>query len=108
MSLTNQPNLKKAAIVLIGVVLLAGFLFAEDIIAIVLPNASDLQMVSCELDKTRFDYTGEEMKPEVIEVTFENKDGKSIVKTKEEITVVSYQDNATFGKGDIEIKIKGY
>lgn len=48
------------------------------------------------------------MEPEIVEAVFQDADGKEIIKASEDITIVSYKNNIEFGKGDVEIKIKGY
>lgn len=45
-----KSNSKKIGIVVATALLLAAVVFGDDVIAMILPNAADLQVVSCELD----------------------------------------------------------
>ena len=103
-----KRNYKKIGLVTVAILLVLTLIFSDELLAMVLPSAADLTMISCELSDTEFIYSGEEMMPEVTEIIFQNTKGKEVVKAGEEITIVSYHNNIDFGKGDIEVKVKGY
>ena len=108
MQLFIQKNLKKLiaiSLVIIGVVI---FVSADEIIAKILPNASDLQMIYCELDKMTHEYTGQEIEPEIKEIAFQDKNGNTILVSGEEIQIASYIENIDIGKADIEVSVSRY
>ncbi len=108
MALIIQKNAKKFGIIAVVLMLFGALLFGDELLAVILPNISELQLVSYKLDQSEFEYTGEEMKPVVQEISFKNEKGKDVVKAQEEITVVAYTDNVDMGKADIEVSVKGY
>lgn len=103
-----KKNGKKLGIAVVCAVLVLGLVFGDDILAMMLPKAEELTFVSCELDQSVFDYTGEEKKPEILKAEFLDKDGESVVMEGKQIRVVSYENNTHFGKGDIKIELDGY
>lgn len=103
-----KNNVKKISIATVGILLAVLVIFGDDILAMILPNAADLQMISCEMEQSVFEYTGEEMKPVITRAEFRDEDGQVIALEGEEITVVAYRNNVDFGKGDAEVKLKGY
>ncbi len=97
--------------VLIALVSLAcGFFVtpSEEIAARILPHAEDLQMVSCELKEASYEYTGKAIEPEIQKVVFKNRDGKTVTKLKEDITIIKYIDNVECGVADVQIQIADY
>ncbi|MBE5955275.1 MAG: hypothetical protein E7253_02360 [Lachnospiraceae bacterium] len=103
-----KKNYKKIGLFTAAILLALTLVFSDEIIAIVLPSAADLEVVSCELSSDEYVYTGEAMEPEVLKITFKNSKGKEILRTGEEITVAAYHNNMDLGKGDVEVKVKGY
>lgn len=108
MRFISKKHSKKLKGIAIGSVLLATCVSADDIIAKILPNASDLQMISYELEASEFEFTGSEIQPQIKEIVFQDKKGETVVRTIGEIDIATYKDNIDFGKGDIEITINGY
>ncbi|MEE1314819.1 MAG: NlpC/P60 family protein [Faecalimonas sp.] len=90
--------------------LLFGFFLAsgQEIVAKILPNASELKLVSCELSQTEYEYTGKEAKPEVLRATFTDAQGHTIVKEKDELRVVGYLDNQEPGSADVKLAVQDY
>ena len=103
-----QKHKKKFVIVTLVLIGIAIFVYRDDIIAKILPNASELQLIYCELEQMRYEYTGENIEPEIIEVAFQNKEGNTLLKTKEEIHILSYINNIEHGAGSIEVTLDGY
>lgn len=72
-------------------------------------SVEELTNISCTFEKgTVYDYTGEEITPQVIQVTFCDENGEMQTRELEGYQVVSYKDNKNIGKGSIELSIDGY
>ncbi len=108
MRLFIQKNIKKIVVLAFVLALGLAFVSAEEILAKLMPSASELQMIYCELDQMRHEYTGTPIEPEIIEVAFQDKNGDTVLKLSEEITVTKYIDNTEHGAASIEVSINGY
>lgn len=70
--------------------------------------SEELKAVSIEMEKDVYDYTGEEIRPEISQITFKNKQNEKITKKSGEFKIETYIDNIRAGKADVEISLKGY
>lgn len=100
----------KPIIIITAVLVFAGLCFASpSIIAKMQPVLSEeLTLVSWEIENDIYEYTGEEIKPELSKVTFTNSDNEKITKKTEEFHIVNYIDNTKAGQADVEISVMGY
>ena len=100
----------KLIIIITAVLVFAGLCFASpSIIAKMQPVLSEeLTLVSWEIEKDIYEYTGEEIKPKLSKVTFTNSDNEKITKKSDEFRIVNYMNNTKAGQADIEISVMGY
>ena len=100
----------KLIIIITAVLVFTGLGIASPvIIAKMQPVLSEeLRVVSFEMEKDVYEYTGEEMKPGIIQITFENTKNEKIVKKSDEISIKKYMDNQKVGQASVEISIIGY
>lgn len=70
--------------------------------------SEELRVISFELEKQAYDYTGKAVKPEIKQVIFEDKDNNRIEKKSDEVRIVKYIDNTEIGQADVEIALNGY
>lgn len=102
----NFKTLISVAVLLAATTL---FICTNELIAKRLPEASELQNVSCVLvEEAVFEYTGEEIQPEVLAVSFIDKEGALVEMQQGEFTVVDYLDNVEVGMSSVEIQLNGY
>lgn len=97
-------------VVIAFVSLICGFFLTsgQEIAAKILPSAEDLQVVSYELEETKYEHTGKAIEPEILKITFKNQEGHTVTKSKEDITIIKYMDNVETGAADVQIQIAGY
>ena len=100
----------KLIIMITAVLVLTGLGIASPrIIAKMQPVLSEeLTLVSWEIENDFYEYTGEEIKPEISKVTFANSDNEKIVKKSDEFRILNYTDNKNAGQADVEITVIGY
>ena len=100
----------KVIIIVTSLIVCTGLGFAAPvIIAKMQPVLSEeLKVVSFEVDKKVYDYTGEEIKPEISQITFKNNKNEKIVKISDEFRVEKYIDNMKVGQASVEIGVTGY
>ena len=70
--------------------------------------SEELKVVSFEMEKDVYEYTGEEIKPEIVQITFENKKNEKLVKKSDELSIKKYIDNQKVGQASVEISVIGY
>lgn len=70
--------------------------------------SEELEVLSFQTEKSLFEYTGEEITPEIREITFRNKKNENITKTSDEFKIEAYIDNIDAGKAGVEISLAGY
>ncbi len=70
--------------------------------------SEELKVESFEMEKDVYEYTGEEIKPEIIQVTFKNKKDDKVVKKSDEFSIRKYIDNQKVGQASVEISVTGY
>lgn len=104
-----RKNLKIVIAVTVCLIGVAVFICTGELLAKRTPEISTLEVVEVKLSKGQtFDYTGEEIKPEVKYILFKDEDGLEIKKEKKEISSIQYQDNIQVGSADIEVQVAGY
>lgn len=97
----------------IGITLLVistvAFIGTNELIAQLLPDATDLTGVSFESENDNiYEYTGNEIKPEFSKMVFEDKEGNLVTVEGNDFAVKAYFNNIEFGFGDIEVALEGY
>lgn len=70
--------------------------------------SEELKVVSFEMEKDIYEYTGEEIKPEIVQVTFEDSKNEKLVKKSDEISIKKYIDSQKVGQASVEISVMGY
>lgn len=85
------------------------FIGTNELIAQLLPDASDLKGVSFEEENNNvYEYTGYEIQPQFSKMVFENKEGELITVEGNDFLVRTYFNNIELGYGDIEVSLEGY
>ena len=103
-----HKNLKWIMVVTILVVSATVFICTDELVAKILPDISTLKVVEYKIDGQVFEYTGKEIKPEILSIVFCDEEGNKIKKQGKDITSISYIDNVDIGVADIEIHVMGY
>lgn len=86
-----------------------GLIVTNEIRASMLPVASEaLELAFVEISEEVYDYTGEEIKPEISRLVFEDKDGKRVFFNDDEFTITGYISNVNVGQADVEVSLNGY
>ena len=100
----------KVIIIVTALVICTGLGFAAPvIIAKIQPVLSEeLKVVDFEVERKLYAYTGEEIKPEIKQITFKDNDNKKIIKKSDEFRVEKYIDNIEAGQASVEIGVTGY
>lgn len=100
----------KVIIIITALIVCTGLCFATPvIIAKIQPVLSEeLKVVDFEVEKSLYAYTGEDIKPEIKQITFKNKDNEKIIKKSNEFRVEKYIDNVDVGQASVEIGVTGY
>ena len=101
----NLKTILSVTIVLICTVALIG---TNEIVAQILPRVTDMTLVSYKLENSDFAYTGEEVKPEIVEVVLEDEEHKRYTKKKGELLVTKYTDNIDCGYADMDVTVSGF
>ena len=101
----NLRTILSVTIVLICTVALIG---TNEIVAQILPRVTDMTLVSYKLENSDFAYTGEEVKPEIVEVVLEDEEHKQYTKKKGELLVTKYSDNIDCGYADMDVTVSGF
>ena len=70
--------------------------------------SEELKVVSLEMEKDVYEYTGEEIEPKIVKITFENSKNEKLVKKSDEISIKKYIDNQNVGQASVEISVTGY
>lgn len=70
--------------------------------------SEELAVVDFTVEQEVYDYTGEEIKPEITKIVFEDQEHQKITKKSDEFIVKNYIDNIEVGQADIEISLDGY
>ena len=70
--------------------------------------SEELKVVSFEMEKDVYEYTGEEIEPEIVKITFENSKNEKLVKKSDEFSIRKYIDNQKVGQASVEISVTGY
>ena len=97
----------------IGITLLVistvAFIGTNELIAQLLPDASDLKGVSFESENNNiYEYTGYEIQPIFSKMVFEDKEGELVTVEGNDFAVRAYFNNIELGYGDIEVALEGY
>ncbi len=90
------------------VVCTVGLIGTNELLAQILPDINQVALVSFKSNETTCAYTGQEIKPSITEITFEDEDGKSITKTQKDIFVQKYINNIECGYANVEVSVKGF
>lgn len=100
----------KIILIVTALIVCTGLGFAAPvIIAKMQPVLSEeLKVVSFEVEKEVYEYTGEEIKPEISQITFKNKENEKIIKKSDEFRIEKYIDNIKVGQASVEIGLAGY
>ncbi len=108
MKILRRKYITMLAVVVVGM-MCAFFLTAtQDTVAKVLPDVDELQVVSVQMNKERYEYTGDEIRPEILQIIFEDSKGNTVKKTKDELMIEKYTDNVKPGVADIQVQVSGY
>jgi len=103
-----RENLKSVLATTFLIVATVVLISTNELIAKALPKAEEMDLVSCTfVGGAAFEYTGEEIKPQIESIVYRNKDESLSEITAEEITVV-YQENIEIGSADVEVQIEGF
>lgn len=70
--------------------------------------SEELKVVSFKMEKDVYEYTGEEIEPKIVKITFENSKNEKLVKKSDEISIKKYIDNQNVGQASVEISVTGY
>lgn len=70
--------------------------------------SEELKVVSFEMEKGIYEYTGKEIKPELTQITFENAENEKVIKNSDEFSIKKYIDNKKAGQASVEISVIGY
>lgn len=99
-------------IVIVAVILICtvvGVISAPTIIAKMQPILSEtLSVAEINVKEDVFDYTGEEIVPEIEEISFVDQEKQPVVKNSDEFRIVQYLNNIEVGQASVEITIDGY
>ena len=99
-----KKHLANAFLIIATIVLIS----TNELIAKALPKAEEMDLVSITfVGGDSFEYTGEEIKPEVESLVYRNKDESLSEKLTEEIIAV-YTNNVEIGSADIEVQVDGF
>ncbi len=100
----------KTILVITATLLFSGLIVASPvIIAKMLPIISEeLSIVSVDIEQNIYEYTGEEIKPEINEIVFKDFENNRIIKLADEFVIESYVDNVEIGYASIEVSASGY
>lgn len=100
----------KTILVITATLIFSGLVIASPvIIAKMLPIISEeLSVVSVDIKQDMYEYTGEDIKPEITEIVFKDFDNNEIIRLAEEFVVEKYIDNVDVGYASIEVSISGY
>ena len=103
-----RENLKSVLANTFLVVATIVLISTNELIAKALPKAEEMDLVSCTfVGGDTFEYTGEEIKPEIERIVYRNKDESLSEKTTEEI-IVLYMNNVELGAADVEVQLDGF
>ena len=70
--------------------------------------SEELKVVSFEMEKDFYEYTGKEIKPEITQIIFEDSNNQKVIKKSGEFNVEKYVDNVKAGQASVEISVIGY
>lgn len=80
----------------------------NELIAKALPKAEEMDLISCNfVEGSVYEYTGEEIKPEIESIVYRNKDESISELTTDEIIAV-YTNNVELGSADVEVQLDGF
>ncbi len=108
MKLVMKKCVMMMALAVVGMMCVFFLTATQDTVAKVLPDVSELQVVSYEMDKKQHEYTGEEICPEILQIVFADSQGRTIQKTKDELIIEGYRDNVKPGAAGIQVQVSGY
>lgn len=104
-----RENLKTLVLITLLFLATTVFITTNELVAKRLPEASELREAGCyTVDGSVFEYTGNEIEPEIQEVVFLNGDGEIIRKESGEFSVLNYTENIEIGTASIEVRLNGY
>lgn len=104
-----RENLKTMILVTIMLLATTVFITTNELVAKRLPEASELKEAGCYAEAgSVFEYTGNEIEPEIREVVFTNEEGEIIRRESGEFTVLAYTENVEVGTASIEVRLNGY
>ncbi len=104
-----RENVKLLIAVAVLLVCTIGLIGTKELTAKILPELSEeLTLYMCDMKQDAYDYTGEEMKPEIRRLIFNDRKGNKVIKDTKDITVVDYINNVEVGSADIKVTIDGY
>ena len=104
-----KENLKKIIIITAIVVCTVIGIGTSVLVAKILPDASKLQFVSCNMVAgDSYEYTGQEIEPEIQNIVFLNEDNQTVVVDAGGFDVIQYFDNVSLGDASIELSLDGY
>lgn len=70
--------------------------------------SEELKVVSFDIEDDTYEYTGEEIEPDISKITFKNTENESIIKKNGEFFVKKYINNKKAGQASVEISVVGY
>lgn len=104
-----RENLKTMILVTIMLLATTVFITTNELVAKRLPEAAELREAGCYAEAgSVFEYTGNEIEPEIREVVFTNEEGEIIRRESGEFTVIDYTENVEVGTASIEVRLNGY
>ena len=103
-----RENLKSVLATTFLVISTVVLISTNELIAKALPKAEEMDLVSCTfVGGESFEYTGEEITPQIECIVYRNED-ESLGEIFSEDIIVSYMENVDIGSADIEVQMEGF
>lgn len=104
-----QENLKNIISITVLAICTVAFICTNELVAKKLPEISTLDVLEVKFEKGQvYDYTGNEVTPQIEYIIFKDEEGLEVKKEESEIFVSAYKQNVNVGSADVKIQVMGY
>lgn len=101
----NFNSLLAVAVLIVCVMMLMG---TNEILAKIMPNISEVSLVSYEVEKFSCAYTGKEVKPAITKLVITDENNQLVTIKKDDIHEMEYFNNVKCGTAGVEVCVDGY
>lgn len=104
-----RDNFKSVLATTFLVVATVAFISTNELIAKALPEATEMQLVSCNfVGGEEFAYTGVEVTPQIEQIVYYDDKLETTISIPSEEILVTYMDNINVGYADVEVQMGGF